>query len=196
MLFALDTSGTVRGRVRVPIRTRDWEDVSAARCASGDCLYIADIGDNRRERQRIRIYRVPEPAPEDEETAPPEVFDATYADGPHNAEAMFVVGEDLFIIQRPHRRRLRTTVTGSRADISTHRSAGARGGSDAEAARDEVRRGESISRSSLVSNGRSRGRRQRSPTSAFHDGLMEAQAKSHLGEHTLLSSEGVRGTAR
>ena len=47
VFFALDTAGTMRGRVRVPIRTRDWEDVSAARCPSGDCLYIADIGDNR-----------------------------------------------------------------------------------------------------------------------------------------------------
>lgn len=35
VLFAVDTAGAVRGRVRVPIRTRDWEDISAARCASG-----------------------------------------------------------------------------------------------------------------------------------------------------------------
>ena len=31
VLFALDTAGTMRGRVRVPVKTRDWEDVSAAR---------------------------------------------------------------------------------------------------------------------------------------------------------------------
>ena len=30
VLFAIDASGTDRGRVRLPIRTRDWEDVSAA----------------------------------------------------------------------------------------------------------------------------------------------------------------------
>jgi hypothetical protein len=100
ILFALDAAGNVRGRVRVPIRARDWEDVSAARCGSGDCLYIADIGDNSLARRRIRIYRVPEPAPTDANTATPDVFDATYADGPHNAEAMFVIGEDLFIITR------------------------------------------------------------------------------------------------
>ena len=70
VLFALDTAGTLRGRVRIPIRTRDWEDVSAARCPSGDCLYIADIGDNRRTRRQVQIYRVPEPAPGDAETAP------------------------------------------------------------------------------------------------------------------------------
>jgi hypothetical protein len=100
VLFALDTVGAVRGRVRVPVRTRDWEDVSAARCPSGDCLYAADIGDNGRARRRVVIYRVPEPAPGDAETAAPEVFNATYADGPHNAEALFVIGEDLFIVTR------------------------------------------------------------------------------------------------
>jgi hypothetical protein len=100
VLFALDTAGRLRGRVPVPIRTRDWEDISAARCPAGDCLYIADIGDNRRTRRQIQIYRVPEPALGDAETAPPDVFTATYADGPHNAEAMFVIGSDLFIIAR------------------------------------------------------------------------------------------------
>ena len=100
VLFALDTSGALRGRVRVPVRTRDWEDVSAARCPAGDCLYISDIGDNRLARSQIRIYRVPEPAPGDAETAKPEVFTAVYADGPHNAEALFVIGEDVFVVAR------------------------------------------------------------------------------------------------
>jgi len=100
VLYALDTAGVLRGRVRVPIATRDWEDVSAARCPSGDCLYIADIGDNKRIRPQVQIYRVPEPAAGDAATAEPEVFTATYSDGPHNAEAMFVVDTDLFIVTR------------------------------------------------------------------------------------------------
>jgi hypothetical protein len=86
--------------VRVPARARDWEDVSAAACPLGDCLYIADIGDNRLTRRTIEIYRVPEPAPADAETREPEVFHATYADGPHNAEALFVTGSDAFIVTR------------------------------------------------------------------------------------------------
>jgi len=100
VLFALDTIGRVRGRVRVPIRTRDWEDISAAPCPSGGCLYIGDIGDNRAARSRIQIYRVPEPALTDAETAVPEVFNVTYADGPHNAEAMFVAGDQLVVVTR------------------------------------------------------------------------------------------------
>jgi hypothetical protein len=116
VLFALDGAGMVRGRVRLPIRTRDWEDVSSAPCGSDACLYIADIGDNRAARREIQIYRVLEPAPVDAETAPPQLFTATYADGPHNAEAMFVIGADLFIITRDR--------TGGvyRADLTTTKS--------------------------------------------------------------------------
>src|SRR6185503_14612773 len=47
-----------------------------------------------------QIYRVPEPAAGDADTARPELFNATYPDGPHNAEAMFVVDTDLFIVTR------------------------------------------------------------------------------------------------
>ena len=115
VLFALDANGAVRGRVRVPIRTRDWEDISAAACPAGDCLYLADIGDNQQARSRILIYRVPEPAPGDAETTAPDVFTATYADGRHNAEAMFVAGADLFIVTRDRTGGVyRATVSGSR----------------------------------------------------------------------------------
>jgi hypothetical protein len=139
VLFALDTAGTMRGRVRVPIRTRDWEDVSAAHCPSGDCLYIADIGDNSAARRSVQIFRVPEPGPGDAETSAPEVFNATYADGPHNAEAMFVVGADLFIVTRDRTAGVyRSTVSGSR-DLTFQRigQLGLAAVTDAEASRDE-----------------------------------------------------------
>ena len=142
MLFALDGSGTVHGRVRVPIRTRDWEDVSSARCGSDACLFIADIGDNRAGRRQIQIYRVPEPSPGDAETGPPQVFTATYADGPHNAEAMFVIGADLFIITRDRTGGLyRASVTspGSRDLMFQHiGELGLAAVTDAEASRDET----------------------------------------------------------
>lgn len=115
VLFALDKTGAARGRVTLPIRTHDWEDVSLASCPSGQCLYIADIGDNGLARRHVSIYRVPEPLPGDAATAPPELFTATYADGPHNAEAMFVVGADLFIVTRDQVGAVyRSTLSGSR----------------------------------------------------------------------------------
>lgn len=100
LLFAVDTSGTVRGRVRLPVRTRDWEDLTAARCAFGDCLYIGDIGDNDRARRRIQVFRILEPALDETETPQPQVFSLAYADGPHDAEALFVAGDRLFIITK------------------------------------------------------------------------------------------------
>lgn len=101
MLYAFDASGTIRGQVRVSNATVvDWEDVSAARCPAGDCLYIADIGDNQRHRSAVTVYRIPEPQPADANTAPPEVFTATYPDGAHDAEALFVVDENLFVITK------------------------------------------------------------------------------------------------
>lgn len=101
-VHAIDAAtGSARGRVRVPNATvEDWEDVSVAPCAGGSCLYIADIGDNNRARRSITIYRVPEPQPQDAQSAPADVFTAVYPDGAHDAEALFVTGDDLFILTK------------------------------------------------------------------------------------------------
>ena len=100
VVFRIDRSG-VRDQVRIPKATViDWEDISAARCPDGDCLYIADIGDNRRTRRNVTIYRVPEPDPTVMETAAADAFIAVYPDGPHDAEALFVVDAGLFIITK------------------------------------------------------------------------------------------------
>ncbi len=139
VLFALDARGALVGRVRVPIRTRDWEDVSAARCPAGDCLYIADIGDNRLARKRILIYRVPEPDPGDAEAAPAEVFSATYADGPHNAEGLFVVGADIFVVTRDRTGGLyRSTRPAAELTLERFGELGLAAVTDAEASPDEA----------------------------------------------------------
>jgi hypothetical protein len=100
VLFAIDTAGAVRGRVRVPLELRDWEDVSAAKCPAGNCLFIADIGDNGLERRQVQVLRVPEPSVTDTQTATPDRFAVVYPDGPHNAEALFVVEDDVFIVTK------------------------------------------------------------------------------------------------
>ncbi len=100
VLFGVSASG-VRSQVRIPSATVvDWEDISAARCASGDCLYIADIGDNRLARRSVTVYRIAEPGSSVSETSRPDVFTAQYPDGPHDAEAVFVVDAGLFIITK------------------------------------------------------------------------------------------------
>lgn len=101
VLFGVDAKdGTRRARIPLPIKTRDWEDVSTGRCANTDCLYAADIGDNRAVRADVKIYRFPEPGLQDAAVSSLETFSVRYPDGPHNAEGMFVIGTDIFIVTR------------------------------------------------------------------------------------------------
>jgi hypothetical protein len=101
ILFAVNAAGTVHARVRIPVRLRDWEDVSSAACPDGGaCLYIGDIGDNRPSREQLQIFRVAEPALGDAHTRRPDVVTLVYADGPHDAEAMFIVGDDVFVVTK------------------------------------------------------------------------------------------------
>jgi 8-oxo-dGTP pyrophosphatase MutT (NUDIX family) len=92
LLYAFSPDGRALGEVRVTgAGVKDWEDVAAGPCASGSCLYLADIGDNAASRPSATVYRVPEPAPTDGQTRPAEAFHATYPDGPQDAEALFVL---------------------------------------------------------------------------------------------------------
>lgn len=102
ILYAYDTGGRLRGRVAVAgADVTDWEDLTAASCPQGSCLYIGDIGDNNHRRRHITVYRIPEPAPGDSASQPAEAFHATYPDRPQDAEALFV-GPDgsLFIVTK------------------------------------------------------------------------------------------------
>jgi hypothetical protein len=149
-LFALDETGAMRGRVRVAVHMRDWEDVSATRCSpsdtaqgrSGDCLYLADIGDNSLTRKSVQVYRVPEPDPGAAQTERPLLFNLSYPDGAHNSEALFVAGGRLFIITRD-----RTGVIYGTAPLDDARrvvalqrigQVGLTGVTDAEASSDEM----------------------------------------------------------
>jgi hypothetical protein len=101
VLLAIDASGTMKGRVQVTgARVVDWEDLATGPCPSGSCLYIADIGDNHRNRHGITIYRVPEPRPDQSASEPADVWSATYPDGAHDAEALFASGNALFVITK------------------------------------------------------------------------------------------------
>jgi len=104
VLFALDTSGTVKYPVRVRgAQIRDWEDIASANCADGPCLYIADIGDNHADRRDITVYRVSEPADGEAATKPAQAIRATYPDGAHDAEAFFVTRSgEMFLVTKEH----------------------------------------------------------------------------------------------
>ena len=101
VLVALDTRGSVTGRVRVSgVKVEDWEAVAVGACPGGSCLYIADIGDNGAKRKRITIYRVPEPSNEDSVDVK-DTFHATYPDGAHDAETLLIAPDGgLFIVTK------------------------------------------------------------------------------------------------
>jgi len=102
LLYAVGRDGALAGRIRVRgARVEDWEDVALAPCPGGDCLYVGDIGDNEARRRSVTVYRVREPAAGDRETAPAEAFHARYPDGPHDAEAMFVLpGGEIYLLTK------------------------------------------------------------------------------------------------
>jgi hypothetical protein len=91
-LYAVDAAGTLLGTVAVKgARNRDWEDIAAGPCASGNCLYIADIGDNDAGRNDVELYIVPEPAPASGNVEPLAKLSFSYPGGPRDAEALFVL---------------------------------------------------------------------------------------------------------
>ena len=102
VLFALDSKGTVVGRVRVPgVKVQDWEAVAVGPCPSGSCIYLGDIGDNDAERRDITIHRFPEPADASGSLASAEVFRVRYPDGAHDAETLLVTPNgDILIVTK------------------------------------------------------------------------------------------------
>lgn len=101
-LHAVNAAGASLGTVPVGgMRHRDWEDLALAECASGDCLYIADVGDNYAERDTVFVYRMPEPEPGRADSVAVDVFSFRYPDGPRDTEAMFVLpGERLYFVNK------------------------------------------------------------------------------------------------
>lgn len=92
VIFAIDSTGAILARVRVEGATNvDWEDVALGPCPAGDCLYVADTGDNQERRDHAVIYRIPEPAPRDGRSAPAERFPFRFPDRPQDAEALFIL---------------------------------------------------------------------------------------------------------
>jgi len=98
-LYATDSAGDDLGSVLVAgAENIDWEDLGSGPCQDhgGWCLYPADIGDNRHDRDHIVIYRLAEPEPPRDRADTlrrVRLESATalrYPDHPHDAEALAV----------------------------------------------------------------------------------------------------------
>lgn len=101
-LYAVDIQGQLVGRVSVAGADNvDWEDLASGPCGSGNCLYIADTGDNAAERNDAVIYRIPEPSPNDATTQRAEVFPIAFPGNPQDVEGVFVLPPDrLFLVTK------------------------------------------------------------------------------------------------
>ncbi len=89
-LFRVDLEGHLLGRHPVPgLDNRDWEDLAAGPCPGLDepCLFIAEIGDNKKRYEWVAVYAVREPAG-DEPAGIVATWRARYPDGARNAEAL------------------------------------------------------------------------------------------------------------
>jgi len=100
IVVAVDRDGEARGSFSLPgIDAVDWEDLAVGPCPEGagtcSCLYVADTGDNERQRDTGRILRFPEPALPDEGSAEGvatgvESLWFSYPGDRHDAEALLV----------------------------------------------------------------------------------------------------------
>ena len=104
-LFAVDAAGQLIRRVRVNGASLvDWEDIEAAPCSGGHCLYIGDIGDNDGDRDHIVIYRIPEPADRAVATAAAVALRARFPDGARDTEALFAdPAGNLYLVNKGRR---------------------------------------------------------------------------------------------
>lgn len=109
-VYAIDTAGQVRMRVPLPATAQDLEDIAIARCPTAErwCVFVGDIGDNRRVRDAVRIFVVPEPPVPAEWDGGDRIVDGivtlrrTWPDGAQDAEALVVspAGDRLWIFSK------------------------------------------------------------------------------------------------
>ncbi len=101
-IYALNPAGEILGEIPLTAaRNRDWEDIATGECEAGNCIYLADIGDNDEVRDGIVLYRVTDSGVYDGSAQGAEAFHMVLPDGPRDMEAAFVLpGEEVFFVSK------------------------------------------------------------------------------------------------
>ena len=103
VLFAIDTLGNLRGRVRITnLPNEDWEDIAAGDCDGGHCLYIGAIGDNMQNRADRAIHILAEPAVSDT-VASVQRSISYQMQKPEDTEALFVIRDKAYLVTKGRR---------------------------------------------------------------------------------------------
>jgi hypothetical protein len=96
----LGPDAALLGTLRVTgMEARNAEGLAVGPCGPGDpatCVYVGDIGDNRRRRERVEVHRFVEPDLSEglgEGVVGADAIALRYPDGPADAEALLVDGE-------------------------------------------------------------------------------------------------------
>ena len=109
-VFGLGLDGSDAGVWQLAgVEARDWEDIATGPGPDLDDshVFVADIGDNRMEREAVMVHRFAEPDDWGTGGTIDEIdsFTLTYPDGPHDAEAFLVdpLSGDWYIIVKAER---------------------------------------------------------------------------------------------
>ena len=99
VLYAIRADGSAAGRVEVREKFHDWEDIASD--GQGN-LYLADMGNNERNRKHVVVYRIAEPDPAaDDKVKTKQTFKLTYPnDEEFDCESLFLWGEHAYVISK------------------------------------------------------------------------------------------------
>lgn len=102
-LYAMDASGEAMGRVDLDVFNIDWEDIAIA----GDgTMFIADTGNNSRNRKIVTVYALPEPdLPEQGESRPPmltpaQAYRLRFPGKAQDFEAVFATASHVYLLSK------------------------------------------------------------------------------------------------
>ena len=112
VLFCLTRTGASCGTTAIEgAEVVDWEDIAAFAGPHGSELYIADTGDNKRERESVTIYRLGEPRI-GATTASARATVVKYPGAARDAEALIVEPSsgDLYIVTKEYTQAARVFV--------------------------------------------------------------------------------------
>lgn len=99
-IYQTNEQGSIVAQAQLTLRFQDVEDADIAPCGTDSCLFLADMGDNHRNRKTIDVYFVKEL---DLLTANPQLEKRSlgYPDGAHDAESFAIhPNGDLYILTK------------------------------------------------------------------------------------------------
>jgi hypothetical protein len=99
VLYAITLRGKLIAEFPVSATNTDWEDIAID---DQGRIYLADIGNNLRNRMQVQVYRLPEPDPRGQikPIVPDKTFQLTFPSGAFDTEGLFLVGDYAFIISK------------------------------------------------------------------------------------------------